>query len=463
MEVEKEKTGPCQYKLTIKVEPERLRQPLRRAAQQISKRRPIAGFRPGRAPYAMVERVYGQEVIVDEMLAEVGNELYQEALEQSQIEPYTRAGFEIVQVDPLILEVTVPAEPEVTLGEYATIRVTQEQPSVTETEVEEVLSQLQDDQALWVPVERAIQMADQVQIDALGTTDDGRKVEQPDLTLEISEGMVPSGFGEQLLGIKPGESKEFDVDYPADFRDENVAGKTVHFQVTVKSVKEKELPALDDQLAQSLGQHETLDELRADIWEKLQQRKETEAKDEAIEEALSALAEQATVEYPAVAVEREIDAMQQTLSDRLEQRGFTLEGFLHTSGKSLTQWREETRPQAEMRLKRALVLGEFAKAEGIKVEAGEIQEEVDRLSQSFGERSNEVKAALSTGQPLLSITNDVYSRKAVEHLWSLATGQSDAAAEAKKKKPSAAAKKTKRKAKKAAAQNASNKGEKRDE
>ncbi|UCC75634.1 MAG: trigger factor, partial [Anaerolineales bacterium] len=232
MEVEKEKTGPCQYKLTIKVEPERLRQPLRRAAQQISKRRPIAGFRPGRAPYAMVERVYGQEVIVDEMLAEVGNELYQEALEQSQIEPYTRAGFEIVQVDPLILEVTVPAEPEVTLGEYATIRVTQEQPSVTETEVEEVLSQLQDDQALWVPVERAIQMADQIQIDALGTTDDGRKVEQPDLTLEISEGMVPSGFGEQLLGIKPGESKEFDVDYPADFRDENVAGKTVHFQVT---------------------------------------------------------------------------------------------------------------------------------------------------------------------------------------------------------------------------------------
>jgi len=423
LKVEKEKIGPCEYTLNIEVEPDRLQQPLRQAAQSLTKRRPLPGFRPGKAPYHMVERIYGKELIFDEMLTRIGNELYQEALEQSQIEPYDRAEFEIVQPDPLILKVTVPARPEITLGDYHAISVSQAPVTVSEGEVDQVLAQIQDEQALWVPVERAIKMGDQVLIDAAGTTDDGHQVEQQDLTLEVSEEITPPGFGQNLVGIEPGESKEFDVEYPADFRDEDVAGKIVHFHVTVKAVKEKELPALDDELAQNLGQHETLDQLRADIQEKLREHKETEAKDAAIEEALGALVEQATVEYPAIAVEREIDAMQRSLTDRLEQRGFTLDGYLHTTGKSLVQWREETRPQAETRLKRALVLAEFAEAEGIKVGKEEIKQEVDRLSVSFGEQADAAKAALSTGESLRSITNDVYRRKALEQLLGIATKQ----------------------------------------
>jgi trigger factor len=423
LKVEKEKIGPCEYTLNIEVEPDRLQQPLRQAAQSLTKRRPLPGFRPGKAPYHMVERIYGKELIFDEMLTRIGNELYQEALEQSQIEPYDRAEFEIVQPDPLILKVTVPARPEITLGDYHAISVSQAPVTVSEGEVDQVLAQIQDEQALWVPVERAIKMGDQVLIDAAGTTDDGHQVEQQDLTLEVSEDITPPGFGQNLVGIEPGESKEFDVEYPADFRDEDVAGKTVHFHVTVKAVKEKELPALDDELAQNLGQHETLDQLRADIQEKLREHKEMEAKDAAIEEALGALVEQATVEYPAIAVEREIDAMQRSLTDRLEQRGFTLDGYLHTTGKSLVQWREETRPQAETRLKRALVLAEFAEAEGIKVGEEEIKQEVDRLSVSFGEQADAAKAALSTGESLRSITNDVYRRKALEQLLGIATKQ----------------------------------------
>jgi len=430
LKVEKEKIGPCEYALNVEVEPDRLQQPLRQAAQSLTKRRPLPGFRPGKAPYHMVERMYGKDLIFDEMLARIGNELYQEALEQSQIEPYDRAQFEIVQLDPLILKVTVPARPEITLGDYHPISVSQAPVTVSEEEVDHVLAQIQDEQALWVPAERAVKMGDQVLIDAEGTTDDGHQVEQQDLTLEISEDITPPGFGQNLVGIEPGEGKEFDVEYPADFRDEDVAGKTVHFHVTVKAIKEKELPALDDELAQSLGQHETLDQLRAEIQEKLREHKETEAKDAAIEEALSALVEQATVEYPAIAVEREIDAMQRTLTDRLEQRGFTLDGYLHTTGKSLVQWREETRPQAETRLKRALVLAEFAlvlaefaEAEGIKVGEEEIKQEVDRLSVSFGEQADAAKAALSTGESLRSITNDVYRRKALEQLLGIATKQ----------------------------------------
>lgn len=423
MKVDKEKMGPCEYTLSIEMEPERLEQPLRQAARRLSTRRPLAGFRPGKAPYHMVERIYGKDLIVDEMLSIIGNELYKEALQQSQLEPYDRAEFEIAQMDPLILKVTVPAQPEITLGDYSTISVPLAPATVSKKEVNEVLAQIQDEQALWVPVERATKMGDQVLIDALGTTDRGKKVEQLDLTLEVSEEITPPGFGQNLVGIKAGESKEFDVEYPADYHDEDLAGKTVHFHVTTKAVKEKELPALDDELAKSLGRHESLHELRADVKEKLRERKETEARDAATEKALGALVEQATIEYPTVAVEHEIDSMLQTLANRLGQRGFTVDGYLHTAGKTPAQWREETRPQAETRLKRALVLAKFAEAEGIKVEEEEIKQEVDRLSLSFGERADAVKATLSTGEPFLSITNDVYRRKALEHLLGIATKQ----------------------------------------
>ena len=435
LKVNREKTGPCEYVLNIEVEPERLQEPLRQAARRLNTRRPLSGFRPGKAPYHIVERSYGKERIFDELLDQVGNQLYQEALQESQLEPYDRGQMEIVQLEPLTLKVTVPVRPQVTLGDYREIRVQQPQTNLQEEEVEKVLTQFQENHALWVPIESAVQMGHQVLVDAVGTTDDGKKIEQHDLTLEVSEEMTPPGFGQNLVGIKPGESKEFDVEYPADFRDKDVAGKLVHFRVTVKTVKEKELPALNDDLAQNVGPYETLAQLRATIEEELRKRKEAEAKDAALEEALDALVKQATLEYPAIAVEHEIDALLAASSDRLKQQGFTLEGYLHTTNKTLAQLRDETRPQAETRLKRALVLAKFAEAEGIEVEAEEIDQEADRLALSFGEQAGAVKAALSTGESRRSITNDVYKHKALERLLAIATGQAETAPQDAKGKP----------------------------
>jgi trigger factor len=423
LKVVKDKIGPGQFVLNVEVEPERLQQPLRRAAQRLTKRRPMAGFRPGKAPYDLVERTYGKELIVDEMMAEIGNDLYREALDQAEVEPYARAEFEITQIEPLTLKVTVPAEPKVILGDYATISVSKETITVAEEEIEHVLSQLQEEQALWVPVERGAQMGDQVQIDALGTTDDEQRIEQNDLTLELSDQVTPEGFGENLVGAASGETKEFDIEYPIDFRDKDLAGKTVHFQVTIQAVKEKELPDLDDGLAQSLGEHESLADLRDDVRHKLLERKEAEASEAALEEALNALVEQATIEYPPIALEHEIDIMQQNLVERLEQRGFTLEGYLRTTGKTLAQWRLESRPQAELRLKRALVLAEFAKAEDVKVSKEDLAEEVNRVSSQFGDQADSVRKALATQDSALAMTNDVYRRKALTRLLSLATGE----------------------------------------
>ena len=423
MKVDKEKIGSCEYVLNIEVEPSRLQEPLQRAAQRLSKRRPLPGFRPGRAPYHMVERAFGKELIIDEMLDEMGSDLYHEALEHSDIEPYDRAEFEIAQVEPLALKVTVSAKPVVTMGDYRSIHVDEPPVTVSDAEVDEVLVRLQNEQALWVPVERSAKKGDQVVIDALGTTDDGHGVEQLDLPLELNDNITPRGFAENLVGVALGQTKEFDAEYPDDFRDKDVAGKTVHFKVTAKAIKQKELPELDDGLAQSLGGHESLDQLRGDIRQKLHLQKQVEADDAVLEQALDLMIEQATLEYPAIAVEKQIDTMQANLTDRLEQRGFTLEGYLHTMGKSLLQWREEVRPQAEVRLKRALVLAKLSEAEGIKVADEETVEEIDRLSSTFGERAEDVRAALSKEASLLSITNDVYRRKALDRLFSIATGR----------------------------------------
>ena len=430
MKVTKDKVGPAQYVLNVEVESDRLQQPMRRAAQRLTKHRPMAGFRPGKAPFHLVERSYGKELIVEEMLQEIGNDLYREALEQAGVEPYARAQFEIALLEPLTLKVSVPAEPEVTLGDYSSLSVSKEPVTVTEKEIRDTLSQLREQQALWVPVERGAQMGDQLQIDALGTTDDQQPIEQQDLILELSDEITPPGFGDNLVGLKSGESKEFDIRYPADFRDKDLAGKDVHFRVTVQAVKEKELPDLDDSLAQSLGDHQSLADLHDDIQQKLLERKEAEAREAALQEALDALVQQANVEYPAIALEHEIDSMQQTLSDRLEQSGFTLEGYLHTRGKTLAQWRLETRPQAEERLKQALVLVEFARTEGIQVSKEDLADEVSRVSSQFGDRADSVKEALSAQDSLRAMSNDIYRRKALSRLLSLATGEEETASTA---------------------------------
>jgi len=429
LKIGKEKTGTCEYTLNIEFEPERIQEPLRQAAQRLSRYRPLAGFRPGKAPYTMVERAFGKDMIYREMLDKVGDDWYKEALQESQLEPYAPGEMELAQLEPLTLKVKVPVEPQVTLGDYHRIRAKQKAVKVTKAEIDETLGQIQDSNAVWQPVEQPVQNGHQVVVDAVGKTEDGKPTEQHDLTLEVSEQMVPVGFGQNLVGMKPGETKEFHVDYPADFRDTDLAGKRVQFTVTVKAVKQKELPPLNDELAKGAGS-ESLSALRAKIKEELQKHKEEEAKEEALDKALDSLVEGATLEYPAIAVEQEVDDMMQTLSDRLTRQGFTMEGYLQMVKKTLPQLREERRSAAEERLKRGLALMKFAEAEGIKVEPEEVAQETGRLAESLGEGAEQIKAALATERWQRSVSSDIFRRKALDHLLAMATGSPKAKAAA---------------------------------
>lgn len=425
MKVTTEKTGACEYALNIEVEPERLQEPLRQAAQRLNKRHPLAGFRPGKAPYALVERVYGKELIYDEMLDKISNDLYQEALKESKLEPYAAAHLDIVKLEPLTLKFTLPVRPVVTLGDYHKIRVAQKAVQVSETEVEEVLKRMREAHAIWQPVERPTKMGDQVLLDAEGTAEDGTKTNEQDLNLELREDMTPPDFGKNLVGIKLGENKEFEVQYPQDYRDKSLAGKRVRFQVTVKAVKEKELPELNDDFAKNVGSYESLAQLRGRIEEELRAQKEAEARDAALTEALDQLVEQSTMEYPAIAVEHETQSMIDSFAERLSQQGFTLDGYLGMMNKTGAQFYDETRPKAETRLKRTLALAEFAAAEGITVEAQEIEQEAERLSQPYGEKADAIKAIFGSGEPRRTISNDVFRRKALDRLLAIATGTAE--------------------------------------
>lgn len=200
----------------------------------------------------------------------------------------------------------------------------------------------------------------------------------------------------------------------------------------MKTVKEKELPALDDELAKTVGDFETLAQLRAKIKEQLREQKASEAKHEATDQAIDTLVKQASIEYPSAAVEREIDAMIRTSERRLQQQGFSLEGYLSMQHKTLAEWRTEMRPDAETRLKQSLAVAEFATTEGIDVDEHETDEEIDRITAPLGDRSDGLKETLSTGASYVSVINRLYQRKALERLLAIATGQADSSGSATK-------------------------------
>ncbi len=422
MDVTAQKTGDCQYVLNLVVANEQIEKPLLQAAQRLNRRRPLPGYRPGKAPYALVERMFGKERIYDEMLGDIGDELYRSALEKSELKPFAQAGFDIVQLEPLTIKITVPTEPVVNLGSYGDIQVQVETVTVGEEEIDGLLSEIQQQHALWVPAERPIKMGDQVQLNAHGTSPGRDDIEQRDLVLEVTEGLQPTEFREALLGMKQGETKEFDIAYPSDFRDADLAGRTVHFQATVNSIKEKELPAIDDALAQSASSFERLDLLREDLRSKILGRKQAAARETAVDKALDALVALSTIEYPAVAVEHELADMLATLENRLTQQGFTLDGYLRSSGKTHEQLRDETRPQAEKRLQRSLAMLQFAQVEGISVEKAEIDHEIDRMLQSFGDKTEAIRSALTQPDVLRSISSDLLNRKILDQLLAIATG-----------------------------------------
>jgi trigger factor len=435
LKVSAERTEDCQAVLTIEVEEERVERSLKEAARRISKRTRIPGFRAGRAPYHIVERMVGKEAVFDEALEELSSQVYREALEESELEPIDRAEMEVVEREPLTLRMTVPLKPEVELGDYESIHADSQEVKVEEEEIEEVLTALREERGEWVPAEREAQKGDLLTLDVEGSADGERVVgaEEQEYILRLGAEVPVKGFPEMIEGMKAGEEREFTLSYPVVHPHADLAGRRVEFRVRLLDLKGKNLPPLDDEFAKTVGDFESLKALRERVESVLQARAETRERERVAEEVLTSMTEQAEIAYPPALFERELDSMIEAYTQEVARQGFTLPRYLEVVGKSEEELRRELRPQAEERLKKALVFGKFTEEEGIGVEDEEVDQEVDEIADSYGDQAEEVKKALLSPEPQRSIRSRLFSQKALERLVEIGTATPEEEAEEEKK------------------------------
>jgi trigger factor len=412
-----------QLDMTIQLGPERTEEALHRAAREVSKRAKIPGFRPGKAPYATVLRMFGRDALLSQVMDEMGDEIYKEALAVERIEPYGRADLEDLKTDPVTFKLVVPLQPEVHLGDYRSIRVPAPEVSVTDADVDEVLSRAAEQRATVQPVERAAAIGDTVVVDIHGSAGDDTIMDNHDWEVVLQGGDVGwlPGFDDAFVGMAAGDEKTFSLKYPEDSTS-RYRGQEATFQATVKQVKVRTRPQLDDELARSLGEYADLAALRAETRDEIIRQRTADANDEFENKAIEALVEGSTFAYPAAAVDDMVHEMLNDLEMRVSQIGYNLQDFLRLQGKTVEGYHEELEPAAERRLKSRLALSELAKAEGITVTPEESQAELDRLVGGTADenRAKNVHETLSSESGQWLIKRDLSTRKALARLREIA-------------------------------------------
>lgn len=415
--------------LTVEVPEERVRPALQAAARQISKRYPVPGFRPGKAPYEHVVRQYGEQAVYDAALDDLGQKVYQEALDQGKIEAYGPGSLVDIQLKPMVLKFTVPLKPVVDMGDYRALRVPYTPPSVSDEEVQRVMDTLRERQAVLEPVDRPAALGDVVTLDINAYLNEGLNpsdflMSDKDVALQLDEqGDWPMpGFAPQIVGLSANETKKFDLTFADDYANESLRGQTAHLEVTCKEVKSRSLPEWNDDLAKEVGDFQSLDELRARVRDDLQKQAERASEREYSDQVLNQLVEQTRVQYPATLLEQELDDMLEDLDRRLREQRLTLEDYLKIEGKTKEQLRHENRTRAEQRLKRALVLGRIVEMEKLEVQPEEVKDEIERQSQLWGEQAGRVIDFLKSDNGRQSLIVDMLTNKAIQRLMAIARG-----------------------------------------
>ena len=370
MKVSSAELPPRQVSLDIEVEKDRLDRAIDDAYRRLAGRVDVPGFRRGKAPRSMVERMIGHDRIVEEALDRLVPEVVTEAMEQEKVEPYTRPRVESIEFDPLRLKAVIGLAPKVELGNYAaSLRVSAEQPDVGDEQVDGVIQRLRESYAQWAPVERGVQTGDRVGIDLKATIAEREEpvMDSKDAEYVVDpEGAQPApGFAEQVVGMNPGDQKKFTLTMPEDYRDKEVAGKPADFEVTLHWVKERELPELDDAFAQQVGEYADVAGLRTAVNAQLRQREEERVREKLEEDAMSKLVEISTIEFPPQLVDLQAQHMLDTFKNSVERQGLQLNQYLRLIGKEQEVFEQEIRTEAESRVRRTLALDAFASAEHI--------------------------------------------------------------------------------------------------
>jgi trigger factor len=435
LKIQSEDLEDRQTQLTIELPENRLEGAMRSAAKRLGKNTRIHGFRPGKAPYNVLVNQLGEEVIFEEALDKLGQEVYREALDETEIEPYAPGSLdEIVSRKPLVLRYTVPLAPEVDIGDYQEIRVDFEDPVVEDSAVDQYMEDLRQRQALVEPADRPVELGDVVVVDISGVlrdedTEESKLLDEKGFSILADEEYrwpVP-GIADHLEGLEVGQEKQFEHTFPEDYANEEMRDKTADFHVVVQEVKSRFVPEWTDDLAKNVGDFDDLLSLRIQIRENLEAESERQSKATYASEVMDSLVELSSIQYPAILLNNEKQDMIAELEQRLRAQNLSLEDYYKIEGKTEEELLQEFEPQAAERLKRALALGKVVELEEIEVDENDIDAEIDRLVSSFPSDEDKENARKVFDNPVgrQRINLDLISDKAIERLMKIAKGEAD--------------------------------------
>jgi trigger factor len=425
MKVNAEKIDKYTTVLEIEVDAVKVNKAFERAFQKLSQTVSIPGFRKGKAPRKIIETRVGKDAIKEEALDFAIPESYSAALKEVNIEPVDRPDLDIVQMEenkPLIYKATVVGKPEVQLGEYKGIKVEKPAPTVTDEEMLEQLHSLQQRHAKVVVMDGAeVNNGDFAIIDFEGFVDGeafkGGKAES--YPLEVGSGSFIPGFEEQLLGAKAGEKRTVKATFPVEYFVPELAGKEAEFQVTVKDVKRKELPELDDDFAKEASEFATIEELKADTRNKLEEKAAARIQREYNDNVMKQVVDNAEVDIPGVMIDQRSARMLSDFTLNLRQRGLSLEEYLEHAKTTVSELKEKYNEAAKDAVKRDLVLEAIAKAENVEVTNEDIQAEVERIASMYQTTPKEVLDILVSEQRLSDVRYNVSLNKTAQLIFDL--------------------------------------------
>jgi trigger factor len=377
-------------KLEIELPPERLSRAIDEAVRHLSRRTRVPGFRAGKAPRAVLERVLGPGAVLDDAVEHLVETSYRQALIEQAILPLTNAEVELVQAEegkPLRFTAIVQVRPEAQLGDYRNFNFRPEIETIDDPKVDKVVDELRDQNATLAPVEeRGAQAGDYAVIGFVGTREgvafEGGAAERMPLILG-EERLIP-GFEDHLTGLRVGDSKEFDITFPAEYAEESLAGQQAHFAVELKELREKILPDADDEFARSMGPYDDLAALRAEIRQRLERNALDRARHEFADRIIEYAVSNATLELPDVLVAQEVEVIHDEFRSSLSRQGIGEEAYLKVVEKTEADLHTEFRPNAEKRVKVLLVLSKIAELEGVTISDADVEAEIARARERYG-------------------------------------------------------------------------------
>ena len=419
MSVQVENLEKNMAKLTIEVPAEEVEKALQAAYMKEKNKISVPGFRKGKVPRKMIEKMYGVGVFYEEAANILIQDNYAGAMEESGVDIVSRPTIEVTQIEagkPFIFTAEVAVRPEVELGKYIGVQVTKIDTSVSDEEVAEALEKERTNNARTVSVtDRAVAEGDTAVIDFEGFVDgvafEGGKGENH--PLEIGSHSFIDTFEDQLVGKNAGDEVEVNVTFPAEYHAADLAGKPAVFKVKINEIKTKELPELNDEFAQDVSEFDTLEEYKADLKKNLETQKQNDAKRTKEDEAIGKIVDKSKMDIPEAMIKTQCENMINEFAQRIAQSGLSMEQYMQFSGLTIEKLEEQVRPEAETRIKSSLVLEQIAKEENIEVTEDDIKAEVEKMAKAYGMEADKLAEYLGEAEKA-SIKRDLAVTKAID-------------------------------------------------